>query len=168
MLPRKNGLEICSELRQEKTEVPILLLSVKSEINDKTTLLNAGADDYVCKPFSFTELLARIRAVTRRQAHIKPKVLSSGDLTLDSAACEVRRGTKEIYLTRKEFALLELLLQHKGTVVSRGTILEHVWDAEGDPFSKTIETHILNLRKKIETAKQKYIISVSGRGYKIN
>ena len=111
--------------------------------------------------------MSRIRALTRRSSVITPTRLYVDDLILDSVAYEVRRGEKEIHLTTKEFALLELLLRNKGKVVSRGIILEHVWDISGDPLSKTVETHIVNLRKKIEKGSKKLIVNVSGRGYKI-
>ncbi|HRH33229.1 MAG TPA: response regulator transcription factor [bacterium] len=166
-LPIKNGLEVCSNLRENGSHTPILLISVKSKYSDKVDLLEAGADDYLTKPFSYKELLARIKAILRRPPITQSLFLRAGDLVLNTSSYEVWRGTKKIYLTGKEFSLLELLIKNKGNVVSRGMILEHVWDAECDPFSKTIETHILNLRKKIDTPKKKFIISVPGRGYKI-
>ncbi len=167
-LPGKTGLEICSVLRSEKSYVPILLLSVKTETVEKINLLNAGADDYLTKPFSYDELLSRLRALLRRPSVVQNNIITINDLMINTTTFEVKRGGKVIRLTPKEFSLLELLAKHRGTVVSRGMILEHVWDRNGDPFSKTIETHILNLRKKIDTAKINHIISVPGRGYKIN
>jgi len=167
VLPHKLGIEVCSDIRKMGKTTPILLLSVRSEIDEKTALLDAGADDYIIKPYSHKELLSRIRALTRRSSVITPTRLYVDDLILDSVAYEVRRGEKEIHLTTKEFALLELLLRNKGKVVSRGIILEHVWDISGDPLSKTVETHIVNLRKKIEKGSKKLIVNVSGRGYKI-
>lgn len=167
MLPSKNGLEICNILRNNGSATPILLLSIQATVEDKVNLLNAGVDDYMTKPFSYLELLSRIKAILRRPKMIQALCLSSGDLVLNTVTCEVRRGKKLIYLTRKEFSLLELLLKNKGSVTSRGMIIEHVWDAEGDIFSKTIETHILNLRKKINTSRIQTIISVPGRGYMI-
>lgn len=166
-LPGKSGKEVCTTLRQEGLHIPILLLSIKSEVNEKIQLLEAGADDYLTKPFHYPELLSRIRALLRRPPVVQTVCLSTKDLIINTNTQEVRRGEKIIHLTPKEFSLLELLLKHKGSVVSRGTILEHVWDINGDPFSKTIETHILNLRKKIDTSKKSLIISVPGRGYKI-
>ena len=167
ILPFKTGYEICSDVRQSGITTPILLLSVQSEIDDKINLLNNGADDYLTKPYSHKELVARIKALTRRSPLIHPTKFRVHDLTLDSATGEVVRGKKSIYLTRKEFLLLELLLKHKGAIVSRGIILEHVWDIEGNPLSKTVETHIVNLRKKIEKGGKKLIVNVPGRGYKI-
>lgn len=168
ILPGKTGREICTTLRQEESHVPILLLSVKTEVEEKVALLETGADDYLIKPFSYPELLSRIRALLRRPPVIQPTYLQVGQLIVNIQSQAVKRGTKEIHLTPKEFGLLELLLRHRGSVVSRGMILEHVWDINGDPFSKTIETHILNLRKKIDTSKISLIKSVPGRGYKID
>jgi DNA-binding response OmpR family regulator len=168
MLPNKTGIEVCKDVRQSGKNMPIILLSVKSEADEKAALLDSGADDYLTKPYSHKELLARMRALMRRAPLVKPTVLKVGDVTLDTTTNEVRKGKKEIYLTRKEFGLLELLMQNKGNIVSRGAILEHVWDSDGDPFSKTIETHILNLRKKIENGRKRFLINVPGRGYKIS
>ena len=168
VLPGKLGPDICRELRSIGKMMPILMLTVKLEIGDKVEALNAGADDYLTKPFSFEELLARIKARLRRPQGIVKDVLEAGDLTLDTAKNIVKRSDKEIYLTSKEYQLLEYLLRNKGFVVSRGMIIEHVWDSNGDLFSNTIETHILNLRKKVEVpGASKLIQTVPGRGYKI-
>ncbi len=166
-LPKKSGVEVCREIRMAGKTIPIILISVKSDPDEKTRLLNTGADDYVAKPFSFRELLARIHAILRRPKNIEPEDLTSGDLTLNSRTHEVHRGSEPIYLTRKEYCLLELLVKRSGEVVSRGTILEHVWDMDGNPFSNTIETHIFNIRKKIEKGKSRIIWNVPGRGYRI-
>jgi DNA-binding response OmpR family regulator len=169
MLPRKGGEKICQEIRARGTTTPIIMISVQTEIPTKVGLLNLGADDYVTKPFPFEELLARIRAVLRRPNTLKEEILSIDDLVLDVARCRVERGQEKIKLTRKEFALLEYLLRNKGAVLSRGTLMEHVWDIHGDLFSNTIETHILNLRKKIDRpGAKKLIYTISGRGYKID
>ncbi len=168
MLPKKDGFQVCQELRQSGVSVPIIMISIKKETPLKVGLLNLGADDYLIKPFQFEELLARLRAILRRPSVLKPSVLSISDLTLEPAAQRVMRGRKEIYLTRKEFILLQYLLENKGRVLSRGMILEHVWSRESDPFSNTIESHILNLRKKIENGKKKLIHTVPGRGYKMD
>lgn len=167
ILPKKTGLEVCAELRREGQKIPIIMLSVKSEIPEKVDLLNAGVDDYVTKPYSFEEVLARVRALLRRHSSFDNAVIEADDLLIDTVSHEVKRGNKDVYLTRKEFALLELLVRNKGKVVSRGMIMEHVWDMEGDPFSRTIEVHILNIRKKIETGSRKLIHNIPGRGYKI-
>ena len=168
VLPKKAGIEICKEIRASGKNMPIIMLSVKSDTATKVELLNAGADDYLIKPFSLEELLARIRALLRRPKKIESELLEADDLALDTKGCSVRRGKKDIYLTRKEFMLLEYLVRNKGIVLSRGMILEHVWDMDADPFSNTIESHILSLRRKVDTAgKRKLIQTVPGRGYKI-
>ena len=168
ILPKKDGLEVCKEIRARGKETPILMLSVKTESSMKTTLLDAGADDYLNKPFSFNELLARIRALLRRPKHLTGELLRAGTLSLDSKKHIVMINTSEIYVTRKEFALLEYLMRNKGTTISRGMLMEHVWDRNVDPFSNTVESHILSLRKKLDPKNyKKFIETVHGRGYKI-
>jgi DNA-binding response OmpR family regulator len=168
MLPKMNGMKICYQLRSEGIITPIIVLSVESEIDDKVKMLQLGADDYVTKPFSLEELLARIVTVLRRPKRVDTLLLRVDDLTLDCKSQIAHRGKKEIYLTRKEFLLLECLMREKGNVVSRGQIMEQVWDAQIDPFSNTIEAHILNLRKKVDyNRKHQLIRTVPGRGYKI-
>lgn len=168
MMPKKDGLEVCRELRLDGKAVPILMLSVKSEAITKSILLNTGADDYMTKPYSVDELIARIRALLRRPKVINSEILKISDLEIDVKRQVVKRAGQEIYLTRKEFMLLEFLLRNRGEVQSRGVIMEHVWDMNADPFSNTIESHVLSLRKKIDTDKKNKIIStVPGRGYKI-
>lgn len=168
-LPNKNGREICESLRKENISTQILMLSVETESHQKADLLNIGADDYMSKPFSFEELSARIRALLRRPKEIKTNVFKIDDLVIDDKKHTVERDGKKIYLTVKEFMLLEYLAKNSGDVVSRGMILEHVWDMNADPFSNTIEAHISNLRRKIDSAnKRKLIYTVPGRGYKID
>ncbi len=168
MLPKMNGDDVCSSIRKAGKTTPILMLSVKSEMITKVDLLNRGADDYLTKPFSLEELLARMRALLRRPNAIMHECMQIDDLTLDSTSHRVTRGEKEVSLTRKEFMLLEYLLKNKGNTVSRGMLLEHVWDMNVDPFSNTIESHILNIRKKISADGKKDLIqTVSGVGYKI-
>lgn len=168
ILPQKDGLQVCQEIRRRGKILPILALSVKSEAITKVDFLNAGVDDYLTKPFSFEELLARIRALLRRPLQIASEILKIDDLVLDTKRHLVWRGKKEIYLTRKQFILLEYLMRNQSFVVSRGMIMEHVWDINADPFSNTIEAHILALRRKIDTSrKRKLIQTVPGRGYKI-
>jgi len=167
VLPKKTGLDVCKEIRKAGKNIPIILLSVEASLEEKVKLLRAGADDYVAKPFSFSELLARIQAILRRPKATLAENLEIGNLVLNSRTHEVRRGSKNIYLTRKEYSLLELLIRNSGEVVSRGTIMEHVWDYDGNPFSNTIETHVFNLRKKIESGEDRLIWNVPGRGYKI-
>lgn len=168
VLPKKEGRKACKEIRDAGKTTPIIMLSVKSETVTKVDLLNAGADDYMTKPFSLEELLARIRALLRRPKEIENEILSLGDLVIDVKKHSVKRGGKEIYLTRKEFVLLSYLLKNAGSAMSRGMIMEHVWDMKADPFSNTIESHILSLRKKIDAkSKRKLIKTVPGIGYKI-
>lgn len=168
VLPKKEGIEVCRGIRLAGKKIPIIMLSAKSETETKIELLNAGADDYLTKPFSFIELLARLRALLRRPAIIEGEIMKIDDLTLDNKKHKVKRGDEEIYLTRKEFSLLEYLMKNQGDSLSRGMILEHVWDMNADPFSNTIESHILSLRKKIDSkSKKKLIHTVSGSGYKI-
>ena len=168
-LPKKMGIDVCRDIRKSGKTTPVLLLSVESETAEKIRLLRAGADDYMTKPFSFKELLARIQALLRRPDTNTPENLVTGDLMLNCRTHEVKRGDQNIYLTKKEYSLLELLIQHTGEVVSRGTIMEHVWDLDGNPFSNTIETHIFNIRKKIEKNpdRGRLIWNVPGRGYRL-
>ncbi|MFA6339139.1 MAG: response regulator transcription factor [Candidatus Paceibacterota bacterium] len=168
ILPKKNGYDVCKEIRKAGKSLPIIVLSVKSENSIKVDFLNAGADDYVTKPFSFEELLARVGALLRRVKDIKEEILKVDDLIVDIKNYSVKKGSKEIYLTRKEFILLQYLMKNKGRVLSRAMIIEHVWDMNIDPFSNTIETHILNLRRKISPKKgKKLIYTIPGVGYKL-
>ncbi len=168
MLPLKSGAEVCEEVRKFGITTPIIILSARAEMTTKVELLNKGADDYLTKPFSLEELVARIRALLRRPQSISPDILEAGDLVLDTKQHTVRRGNRDIYLTKKEFMLLELLMRRRGAVVSRGTILEHVWDMNADPFSNTLESHILNLRKKLSgRGKTSLIQTIPGVGYKL-
>lgn len=169
MLPKKRGKQVCQEIREAGKHTPIIILSAKSEVLEKIDLLKAGADDYVTKPFSFEEFTTRINTIMRRPLQIASTIYTVGDLSLNSDTHEVVRGQKRIYLTRKEFALLSYLMQHKGKVISRGTLMEHVWDMNVDPFSNTLEAHIMNVRKKIGSSRTNKIIhTIPGRGYKVN
>ncbi|MCU0660545.1 MAG: response regulator transcription factor [Candidatus Pacebacteria bacterium] len=172
-LPKKNGFVVCQDIRVQEHEsrkhVPIVMLSITGDVPYKIEGLSHGADDYITKPFFFEEVLARIQAILRRPRIRESARMSIDNLIIDSDRQEVIRGKESIYLTRKEFALLEFLARNSGRVVSRSAIAEHVWDINADPFSNTIETHILNLRKKIDrNTKRKLIHSVPGRGYKID
>ncbi len=167
-LPKKSGEEVLADIRAKGKTVPVLVLSIESETDLKVRMLDGGADDYLNKPFSFKELLARIRALLRRPKKIESETFSVDDLTLNTKTHVVTRTNKDIHLTRKEFMLLQLLMQNQGDVISRGMINEHVWDNEADPLSKTIESHILSLRNKINmNGKKRLIETISGRGYKI-
>ncbi len=168
ILPEKHGIDMCKEIRKAGNTTPIIILSVKQETCTKINLLNAGADDYLTKPFSFEELMARLYALLRRPQSIEDEILHIDDLSLDTKRYIVKRKSKEIKLTCKEFMLLEYLMKNQGIVLSRGMIMEHVWDMYSDPFSNTIETHMLSLRKKIKDTDKKLIHTVSGRGYKID
>lgn len=168
VMPKMDGKEVCENIRKKKKRVPILILSVKSRVADKVELLDAGADDYMEKPFSFKELIARVRAILRRVQSVESKSFEKGSLIIDTSKQIVRRGKKEIYFTRKEFMLLELLARNRNKIVSRGMILEHVWGLTANPFTNTIETHIGNIRRKLKmNKKERIIITVPGRGYKI-
>ena len=166
VLPKKTGLEVCTEARKAGVTSPILVLSVLSDSKQKIALLEAGADDYLAKPFSFKELQARMTALLRRPKIIQQDVLQIQDIQLNTATHEVLVGNKELLLTRKEFMLLRYFMSNVGLVLSRGMLIEHVWDMNADPFSNTIEAHIVSLRKKLGGGSQKYIQTISGRGYK--
>lgn len=169
ILPGMTGLEICAALRREGRITPILILSVQAETDTKVQAFDAGADDYLTKPFSLQELNARIRALLRRPHQVTGEIVTIHDLTLDTKRHIVTRNNEEIRLTRKEFMLLEYLMVNVGTVLSRGMIMEHVWDMYADPFSNTIESHILSLRRKIKKSNDRdYIRTVFGRGYTID
>lgn len=167
VLPKKNGFVVCKEIRNANKNTPIIAISETSDIRTKVNIFREGADDHLIKPFSLDELTARIQAVLRRPPLQHRNILTIEDISLDCVNQEVIKGVKKIYLTRKEFALLEYLMRNIGTVVSRGMIMEHVWDNSADPFSNTIESHILNLRRKIDF-KNRLIHNIPGRGYKID
>lgn len=167
-LPKKSGREVCAEIRSAGGSVPILAISVESKIEHKLGLFNAGADDYLIKPFSSLELLARVRALLRRPAVYEQNRFSVADLILDRDRHIVMRGNKMLYLTVKEFGILELLVRNKDRVTSRTALMEEVWEKDLDPFSNTIETHIVNLRRKIDAGRKPLIHTVPGRGYKLS
>ncbi|MEN9649676.1 MAG: hypothetical protein RL094_643 [Candidatus Parcubacteria bacterium] len=168
MLPKKMGLDVCKDIRNAGKKTPIILVSVVSDIQEKVALLESGADDYLTKPFSFSELHARMKALLRRPYTISEEVITLDDLTVDVSRHTVKKGEKNVYLTRKEFMLLECLMKNGGQVVSRAQIMEQVWNYDSDPFSNTIEAHVRNLRKKLDKGKKKLIHTVSGRGYKLD
>ncbi len=168
ILPKKNGNIVCREIRQVDKTVQIIMLSVLTETETKVELFNTGADDYLTKPFLFSELLARIRALLRRRSPIADTVLQVDNIVLDQLRHIVKRDAQEIRLTKKEFMLLEYLMCNPGIALSRSMIMEHVWDMNADPFSNTIEVHIRSLRNKLEAQRSRKIIhTVPGHGYKI-
>jgi DNA-binding response OmpR family regulator len=167
ILPKKTGLTIVEEVRAQQKSVPIIMLSVEGAIPNKIHCFKAGADDYVTKPFSFQELNARIKALVRRPYTIKSTTYTIDDMLVDIDKQEVTRNGKALPFTRKEFLLLECLAKENGRVLSRGVLMENVWNMNVDPFSNTLETHILNLRKKIGKKGKRIIKTVAGRGYRI-
>lgn len=170
LLPGMDGLTICKKLREEKIHTPILMLTAKGGLHDKVGGLDAGADDYLVKPFAFEELLARIRALTRRPQNSLNSVLTCEDLSLNTQTFEVKRGSKTIPLSKKEFALLEYLLRHSNTVLTKERIISHVWDYDADILPNTVEVYIGYLRNKVDRPfknKPSLIHTIRGFGYKI-
>jgi len=168
MLPGKDGLTICKEVRELGVTTPILVLTARNEIDNKVTLLNAGADDYIIKPFSFKELVARINALLRRPVTSAPSILQVRDIELDPATRKVTRGGTEIDCTLKEFALLEYLMRNQDRAINREEILDHVWDFAFDSFSNVVDVHVKNLRKKLDDRDNELISTVRGVGYRLN
>jgi DNA-binding response OmpR family regulator len=166
LLPLMDGFTFCKELRQNQIETPILMLTAKGQIQDKVEGLDAGADDYLTKPFSFEELLARIRALTRRPKLLLNSTLKIKDLHLDPKLFQVKRRGKIIKLTKKEFSLLEYLMRNAGRIVSKDQIISHVWDYEADILPNTVEAHIGRLRRKL--GKPEIIQTIRGFGYQIS
>lgn len=164
LLPGIDGITICQKLRQEAIHTPILMLTAKGELNDKVQGLNAGADDYLVKPFAFEELLARVRALTRRPKNNLGSILTHEDLNLNTQTYEVKRGKTSVSLTKKEFALLEYLLRHPGAILTKEQIINHVWNYEADILPNTVEVYIGYLRRKIGGD---LIQTVRGFGYRL-
>ena len=166
LLPERDGFAVCRELRARGNATPILMLTARAAVDDRLTGFDAGADDYLTKPFSFRELLARIRALLRRDARLHPEVFEIEDLVIDSASHRVSRANREVQLTAKEYALLEHLARNAGRLISRSEIAAHVWDDNFDPFSNTIEVYINRLRKKIDGGQAtKLLHTRRGEGY---
>lgn len=169
MLPKKDGISVVKSLRHDSVMTPILILTAKGTVEDKTVGLDAGADDYLPKPFAFDELSARIRALMRRSGQDKKPLLQVADLVLDPATHDVSRGEKKIDLVKKDFQLLEYLMRNAERVLTRAEIEEHVWDRNAELWSDVIRSHIKTLRAKIDRGyKQKLIRTVHGVGYKIS
>jgi heavy metal response regulator len=166
MLPYKDGITILKEIRDAKISVPILILTAKGSIQDKVTGLDSGADDYLSKPFSFDELLARIRALLRRYSSEKSNILKANDLVMDINSRKVFRKDKEIQLTSKEFSILEYLLKNKNRIVTRAKLIEHVYEYNFDPETNLIDVYINRLRNKIDKNFDKPLIhTIRGSGY---
>ena len=170
MLPGMNGLEICKNIKKEKKRLPIIMLTAKSSEMDKISGLDYGADDYITKPFSLSELLARIRAILRRSYPEEEalKNYSFGNVVIDFTKMEVFVNSKEIRFTKKEFAILEYFIKRDGEVVPRHELLNNIWGYDKAPTTRTVDTFILEIRKKIEEipSSPKHIVSISGVGYR--
>jgi len=168
MMPKKDGIEVCQELRAKKINTPILMLTARDAVEDRVKGLDAGADDYLVKPFAFNELLARIRALLRRNGMTKSPELKVGDLVLNTLTREVWRGQRAIELTTKEYVILEYLMRHPNVVVTRRMLEEHAWDYDFDSLSNLIDVYIRRLRRKIDVkGEQSMIQTVRGAGYRL-
>jgi two-component system OmpR family response regulator len=167
MLPKMDGLELIKRMRKEKVNTPIIILSAKDSIDDRVKGLQIGGDDYLTKPFAFSELLARVRALIRRAGGIsEPAQLTAGELSINLLTREVIRGGRKIELKPLEFSLLEYLMRNKGRIVSKTMIMEHVWDYNFDPQTNVVEARICRLRDKIDRESDKKLIqTVRGVGY---
>ena len=170
MLPKINGVQVCSQLRKDENHTPIIMLTAKSELEDKVHGLTMGADDYLTKPFAFEELLARIRALLRRPKDRLENTLKCGDLELNPATFEVKRLDEQVNLTKKEFALLEYLMRNKGKTVTKDQIISHVWNYDSNILGNTVEQYIGYLRNKIDKPfpnKKQLLQTIRGFGYKL-
>jgi two-component system, OmpR family, response regulator len=166
MLPGLDGIAVCQKLREEGVWSPVLMLTARDQLGDRIAGLDGGADDYLVKPFAFKELLARLRALTRREPGSRPAVLALSDLVVDPAAHTVRRAGREVPLSAREFALLEFLARHQGEVISRTQLLEHVWDQHFPGDSNIVDVYVGRLRKKLEQPFDRGLIrTVRGVGY---
>ena len=167
MLPGLDGLTLIEKLREKKITTPVIILSAKRSVDDRVRGLQTGGDDYMTKPFSFSELLARIHALIRRSTRVtEPSALSAGDLTLDLLTREVKRGEEELSLPAREFALLEHLVRNKGRIVSKTSILEHVYDYSFDPQTNVVDVLVCRVRNKVDKDFDKKLIhTVRGMGY---
>jgi DNA-binding response OmpR family regulator len=165
-LPKIDGVEVCQRIRAAGSPVGILMLTARSSLDDRVNGLDQGADDYLVKPFHFPELLARVRAILRREGETRDPILRIGDLVLDPNAIKGYYRGSEIVFTTKEFAILEYLMRNAGRVISQEELLEHVWNEDSNMFTQTVKVHIKNIRSKLNTAGAGDLIStVKGRGY---
>ncbi|MFA6600404.1 MAG: response regulator transcription factor [Candidatus Omnitrophota bacterium] len=169
MIPEMNGIDLCARIRAQGNKVPVLMLTARDSVEDKIRGLDQGADDYLTKPFAFDELLARLRALLRRPALLAGETqLACGDLQLDLLNRQCRIAGEEVTLSQKEFSLIEFLMKHRGEVVSRTQIAEHVWDLHFDPMSNTIDVYINFLRNKLDRGhKKSRIETIRGAGYRL-
>jgi DNA-binding response OmpR family regulator len=168
MMPIKDGIEVCQELRAEDVNTPILMLTAKDTVEDRVKGLDTGADDYLVKPFAFSELLARVRALMRREGMPKSPELQVGDLTLNTLTRQVRRGERPIELTTKEYIILEYFMRHPNVVVTRTMIEEHAWDYDFDSLSNLVDVYIRRLRRELdEKGEDSLIQTVRGAGYRL-
>ncbi|HUR47630.1 MAG TPA: response regulator transcription factor [Candidatus Saccharimonadales bacterium] len=166
MLPGRDGLSVVKQMRERKIRTPVLLLSARGEVSEKVEGLNAGADDYLPKPFALEELIARVRAITRRGVDGKPPFLKVGDLTLDTVTRQVRRGAQLVDLAPKEYLLLEHLMHSAGRICGRMSIVEKVWDYDFDPGTNLVDVYIKRLREKVDAGHQEKLLhTVRGIGY---
>lgn len=164
-LPKMDGLDVLREIRKEDADIAVLILSARSEVEDRIKGLDEGANDYLGKPFSFMELKARMRALLRRDYTSKNTEIIIGDVTLNTALKQVSVNDETIDLTKKEYGILEYLMVHAGQVISAQTLIEHVWDNEANPFSNAFKVHIAKLRKKLPVG---FIETKRGEGYYVN
>ena len=167
MMPRRDGITVCNNLRASGIETPILFLTAKDEIADKVSGLNMGADDYMVKPFAFEELLARIKSILRRPKQVLLDTLTLDKLELDTKSQRLTISNKEIPLTLREYSLLEYLLRNVGSVITREDLLDHVWDIFYDSQSNVVDVHVKNIRKKLPATYAKRIETIRGKGYRI-
>lgn len=166
MLPEMDGIEICKTLRQNKIHTPVLMLTAKSQLKDIVDGLNCGADDYLTKPFSFEELLARIYALTRRPKKVVSEKMEANGITMFPSEYKVIYKSKEVKLTRKEFTLLEYFMKNKGKIVSKDDIIRRVWDFESDILPNTVEAYVKKLREKFNKSTKPIISTIRGFGYR--
>ena len=168
MMPKKDGIQVCRELRSKRVNTLVLMLTAKDAVEDRVKGLDAGADDYLVKPFAFNELLARIRALLRREGAFKSPELHVGDLVLDTLTRQVRRGQETIDLTTKEYAILEYFMRHPNMVITRTMLEEHVWNYDFDSMSNLIDVYIRRLRSKIDVEGEDSLIqTIRGAGYRL-
>ncbi len=168
MMPKKDGIQVCEELRARRINTPILMLTAKDTVDDRVRGLDAGADDYMVKPFSFNELLARARALMRRESMTKSPELEVGDLVLNTQTREVRRGDRTIELTTKEYVILEYFMRHPNAVVTRTMLEEHAWDYDFDSVSNLVDVYIRRLRRKLDDDERESLLqTVRGAGYRL-